>query len=142
MSVTQTQFIEQARKYLGVKYLNQGRTLSGTDCGGLLLMVGRELGLTDLEFLSYANSPDGETFERLLKDNCERVTPFRKPSLGDILACDFGEGIQHTAIVSVLEPRLTVIHARRDHGVVEQYLHGRYERGWVKTYRLSGVIDG
>ncbi len=149
MAVTAQQVIDEARKWLGVPYSNQGRTMSGTDCGGLLLMVGKALGLTELEHLGYSNAPDGETFERLLEENCIPAKPYNKPQIGNILAMDYGEGIQHTAFVTALEPRLTVIHAKRPmgdgrakgRGVIEHYLHGYDLRAWVKTYRIKGVID-
>lgn len=152
MTVTREQVIEQARRYLGVKYQNQGRDFNGVDCGGLLLVIGRELGLTELEHLGYSNSPDGETFERLLNENCDPVDDWLHPQLADVIACDYGKGLQHTALVTTLEPRLTVIHAKRAignapvgsrgmRGVIEQYLYGRDLRSWVKTYRIRGVDE-
>lgn len=129
--------MDEARKWLGVRYANQGRDkITGVDCGGLLLVVGQALGLTELEHLGYANSPDGETFERLLDEQCERTDKLQP---GIILACDYGEGIQHTAIVTRTEPRLTVIHAKRNKGVIEQYLHGYDQRAWVRNYAIRGV---
>jgi hypothetical protein len=72
-------------------------TENGLDCGGLLLVIGKELGLTELEHLGYSNSPDGETFERLLNENCDPVKNWREPQLADIIACDYNKGIQHCA---------------------------------------------
>lgn len=153
MSVTPQQLIDEARKWLSVPYRNQGRDRSGVDCGGLLLVVGRALELTEMEHLGYSNSPDGETFERLLNENCDPVGDWRNPRRGDILAHDYNEGIQHCSIVTAVEPRLTVIHAKRPigkareataagmRGVIEQYLHGRDLRAWVKTYRIRGLTD-
>jgi cell wall-associated NlpC family hydrolase len=139
MSVTRQQLIATARTYLGLPYRTQGRDRLGVDCGGLFLVIGRELGLTELEWLGYANSPDGATFERLLNENCDPVMPFDQPQVGDILAADYGEGVQHTMMATELLPRLKVIHAKRQHGVIEQYIHGRDLRGWSKTYRIRGV---
>lgn len=153
MSVTPRQLIDQARSYLGTPYRNQGRDRMGLDCGGLLLVVGRDLGLTELEHLGYSNSPDGETFERLLEENTDRLERKEDARPGDILAMDYGDGIQHTAIVTETEPRLKVIHAKRpigraragttgaagSRGVIEQYLHGYDMRGWVRSYRIRGL---
>lgn len=137
-TISAEEFINTARSYVGTPYASQGRSRNGTDCGGLLLMVGRELHLTDLEVLGYSQNPDGKTFDSLLnmvlvkRKNRNNVQP------GDIIACDYGEGIQHTAIVvrRDSETRILVIHAKRKGGVCEQYLHGVDYRGWVGTYRL------
>ena len=150
MSVTPEQLINEARKWLGVNYASQGRTREiGLDCGGLLLVVGRALGLTELEELGYSNSPDGERFEQLLDENCDRVEPKEDLRIGDIIAVDYGKGIQHTAFVTRLNP-FSVIHAKRPlgsaqkqkgRGVIEHRLLKTNEdrRGWVRTYRIRGV---
>lgn len=150
MSVTPEQLIAEARGWLGVPYASQGRNRSiGVDCGGFLLVIGRALGLTELEELGYANSPNGERFEQLLEENCERVEPKENARPGNIIAVDYGEGIQHTAIVTKLDS-FTVIHAKRPRGaagrqrgrgVIEHRLLPNMDdfRGWVRTYRIPGV---
>lgn len=147
MSVTTSQIIESARSFLGVRYQHQGRSREdGLDCGGLLLVVGRELGITELEFLGYSTAPDGETFERLLNEQLDEIIPKENLQIADIIACDYGDGIQHTAFVTRIEP-LTVIHAKRPRGqfhrrgVIETRMFGTEdERAWVKTFRVRGVI--
>lgn len=152
MAVTPEQLIAEARTWLGTPYSSQGRTReNGLDCGGLLIVVGRALGLTELEELGYSNSPNGERFEQLLDENCIRIEPKEAAKVGDILAIDYGEGVQHTAFVTRLDP-LTVIHAKRPHGasqrqkgrgVIEHRLMPSMAdlKGWVRTYRLPGVND-
>lgn len=138
--------IEEARKWRGTPYKNQGRDVSGIDCGGLVLVVARALGLTNLEYLGYSNSPDGETFERLLAENAEEIEKYSL-QIGDIVACDYGKGVQHIAFATEIVPRLKVIHAKRprngfgskDRGVIETYLHGNDLRYWVKSFRLKAV---
>lgn len=147
MQINGQKIVEAARQYLGVRYQNQGRSKEdGLDCGGLILVVARDLGLSELEFLGYSNQPDGETFEKLLDANCfeieqENIQP------GDIVACNYGKGIQHIAFITEIQPRLKVIHAKRprngfgsnDRGVIETYLHGNDLRSWVASYRIKGV---
>ena len=136
---TAADFVAAAEEYLGVRYYPQARSKDGMDCGGLLLACGRDLGYTDLEVLGYATAPDGQSFEALL-GSCLTEVDRDAATIGDIVACDYGDGIQHTAIVVATEPKLTVIHAKRPRGVVRQYLYGRDLRGWTKTYRLRHLV--
>ncbi len=135
-TITVEDFVRSARTYLGTPYLTQGRTRRGMDCGGLLLAVGRDLDYSDLQVLGYSNSPDGETYEKLLAMTLNKLPEKFAVVPGDIIAVDYGEGTQHTAIVTELEPKIKVIHAKRAHGVIEQFLHGVDQRGWCASYRL------
>lgn len=141
-SMTANDIINHARSLIGIKYRPQGRDRMGTDCGGLLLMIGQALELTDLIVLGYSQSPDGETFERLLDLVLVRVADKYDVRPADIIACDYGEGIQHTAlVVRKDEPdKVMVIHAKRSHGVSEQYLHGYDKRAWKATYRFRHLL--
>lgn len=139
MSITAEKVIEEARKYLGYPYRTQGRDRYGVDCGGMLVLVCTALGITDSDLTGYSNSPDGKTFEVLLQRDLEEVAPKEKLELASIIGMDYGDGLQHVAIVTALEPRLTVIHAKRGKGVVEQYLHGYDLRAWTKTFRIKGI---
>lgn len=138
--VTAEEFVLAAREYLGVRYHPQARDKHGMDCGGLLLACGNDLDYTDLQVLGYSNSPDGESFERLLAESLTEISK-EATDVGDVVACDFGKGIQHTAIVTALEyDQVKVIHATRRHNVCEQYLYGPYLKCWVKTYRLKHLV--
>lgn len=133
---------------MNTPYKNQGRDAFGLDCGGLCLVVARELDITDLEFLGYANSPDGATFERLLDEHLDRIEPKESARCADILAFDYGDGIQHTAFVTMTDPYLKIIHAKRprngfgskDRGVIETRLFGTADyAAWARTYRIKGI---
>lgn len=140
--ITADDFIRTARSKVGMKYENQGRGKnSGLDCGWLLISVGHDLGVTDIEVTGYSDCPDGETFEELLDMVLSRVEDKDDVQPGDILACDYGEGIQHVAIVveRQSENQILVIHATRKSGVAEQFLTGRHRRAWVRTYRLKNL---
>lgn len=143
-AATAEDFIEAARGYRGVPYHPQGRDMDSMDCGGLILAAGRDIAYTDLEVLGYSNRPNGKTYEWLL-DNALTEVSKDETRPGDVIADDFGDGIQHIGIVTAMEPRLTVIHAtRKENGkgcVTEQYLYGKYMRFWVKTYRLRHLCD-
>jgi cell wall-associated NlpC family hydrolase len=135
---TVDEFIAAAREYRGVRFLSQGRDKHGMDCGGLVLALWVDLGYADLTVEGYSNRPDGGKYEWLL-DSCMAEIPKEETRAGDVVACDFGDGIQHIAIVTSTDPKIEVIHASRNGAsgqVVEQYLYGKYKKFWVKTYRL------
>lgn len=153
--ITGEEVVRAARKYLDLPYRTQGREtegeFAGLDCGGLILCVGYDLGITSLQVIGYSNAPDGETFERHLRDECDEVIPKQSVRLGDILAFDYGKGVQHTAFVSQVEPYLRVIHAKQPkngigakqkRGVIDTRLMPGTEdfNNWVYTFRIKGII--
>ena len=145
--VKASEIIRVAREWLGTPYQHQGRDRYGLDCFGLGLVVGWKLGITALEQLGYSSFPDGVMAERLLRQECtEKPKEDTRP--GDIIAVDYGSGVQHIAFVTSLDP-LSVIHAKRPksgiqkgRGVVEHRLIKTNEdyRGWRFTFQLPGVI--
>lgn len=148
---TREQIIKRARSYIGTRYALQGCSRPvGLDCGQFPLLVGRDLGITSLEFLGYADSPDGRTYERLLDENLIRLPEIegaQKPNLwnarpADILAFDFGDGTQHISIISNWDGRrFTVIHAVRNFGVVESALPFQYVQALKQAYKVPNIID-
>jgi hypothetical protein len=67
--VESAEILAAARTWLGTPWRHQGR-LKGVamDCGGLILGVGRDLGLLDFDTRAYGRIPDG----RLLRAVCEQ----------------------------------------------------------------------
>ena len=148
MSVTREEVIETARMLLGVRYRHQGRVHvgesgalcgPGVDCAGMLLFVGTSLRLTDLVVLGYSPEPEGERFERLLDENADRLERSDHARPGDILAFDFGKGIQHVGIVTGRTSHWRCIHATRKRGVHESALEFEYARAKKTAYRIRGV---
>jgi cell wall-associated NlpC family hydrolase len=146
-NVTTSELIRAARRYVGLSYISQGRTRRGTDCAGLLLMMGRDLHMSDLEVFAYSNDPDGATFETLLGMAATKIgtkgTWKEDARVGDFMACDYGKGIQHVGLITRIDSlkRVKIIHAKRAWGVVEQYAHGYDLRGWTQTYRVENVVN-
>ena len=54
--------VAAARSWLGVPWRHQGRTRQGVDCAGLVVLVGRELGLADYDTTAYGRRPEGQGF--------------------------------------------------------------------------------
>jgi len=153
---TRLEIVAAAESLLGARYAHQGRSMEiGFDCAGTLIEVGHKTAVTAFEFLGYSSEPDGETFERLLDENLERLPEIYDARLADVLAFDFGKGIQHCAIVvSVIEHRFdwrrfTVVHALRPrasnrpdgYGVVRGPLMPVYSKALKVAYQIPGIID-
>ena len=131
---TRHDLLAEARKYVGAKFGHQGRQKNILDCGGLVLLAGRGVGVTSLEFLSYANFPAGGKFEELLSEhavNSDYSSKFPHAfdgsefQPGDLMAFDYGngEGVRHIAFVTKWDGRrFWVIDAQPDYGVTEHPL--------------------
>jgi cell wall-associated NlpC family hydrolase len=150
--VTRLDVVRSLEKILGQPYAHQGRlqevggriTGPGTDCCGTLLFAGHDLGVTSFEMLGYAADPDG-SFEQILESQLIRLPHFRDAQVGDVLAHDFGEGIQHCSVVVSVHPtrrdwqQFKVIHATRSNGVHRGVFELKYYKALVRAYHIPGV---
>jgi len=144
--ITRQQIIDTARSYIGVPYAQQGRSREiGLDCVGLLIKIAHDTGYSDFDFLAYGSNPDGETMERLLGEQLDRLEFIDQAQEGDVISMDFGGGEQHVGVLSKMSPKgikySYMIHALRDHGVVEGRPFGKYLRSIRGAYRLKGIVD-
>ncbi len=150
---TREQLIAETRKWLGVKFSHQGRNrATGIDCGGLMLVATRAIGILDLEFLGYAKYPTEGKFEELLAENSdllfESVFPFNftgdEMLPGDMISFDYdnNEGTRHLALVTGWDGRrYKVIEAQPGRGVCEHALAPPFVKTkmMVKGWRLRGL---
>ena len=148
--------VREARKWIGTRFSHQGRSRqTGLDCGGLILVAGRALGLTELEYLGYASFPSNGKFEELLAAHAvetdavfEFPFSFRGGELrpGDLLSFDYGtgEGVRHVALVTKWDDRsFWVVEAHDKYGVCEHPLRFPFvKRGTVlKKYEVRDLAD-
>lgn len=130
-----SRIVEQAREWLGVPYLHQGRNRFGADCVGFPLGVYAELGVNLPDWRAYGTEADpDELLRRLTSALGEPVAlaPVRYGDLavGDIIVFHFPRSAapRHLAIVS---DRATggfnFIEANGNEGcVIERRLDERY----------------
>ena len=155
-SVSRAEFIRAARRHRGVKFAHQGRNPKfGIDCGGLVLMVARELGLSELEELGYASFPMNGRFDELLRDHADDLgfesryphrfdgTEFRS---GDLLSFDYenGEGTRHLAIVTRWDADSRcywILDAQPDYGISEKPLRHPFSRATLHAWSVRGLAD-
>lgn len=134
MSVTRERFVAEARRWIGVPWVHQGRSRRGVDCIGLLLVVCRSLGLSDYEVTGYGTAPNAD----FMRTECDRLmTRVAAPEIGDVLVMRFSREPQH---VLIRADARRVIHAWSVPGrVVEVTMPDAWERRIVGAYRVPGV---
>lgn len=135
------QVVRAAREWLDVPYHHQGRVRSGVDCVGLVVVVGRALGVfaDNFDYTRYGRSPTG-ALEQILD---QHLQPLPGPVPGAVVSIRWWKSAHHLGVVGEHAGRLTLIHshhaARR---VVEHTLDGRWQARVVSSYAYPGVDHG
>ncbi len=111
--------IAAARSLVGTPYRHSGRDVaSGIDCGGLVLLTLRRAGCVEqLDWRPFPYPGVGEVRDVLSAHGSE--VPLNDVSAGDICLFEGSRDRPHLGIITGAEP-LTMVHATRDRGVVEE----------------------
>lgn len=138
---TRADVVAAARKYLGARWQHQARGDDALDCVGLLVRVGRDLGIQNVPRVAdYRMHPDAV---RILQDAARYMTKIsvRDFAAGDALVLRFGSAPQHFGIVGdYSEGGFSLIHAYRGADkVVEHRLDDIWRRRIVAAYSLPGI---
>jgi hypothetical protein len=139
---TRAAFVEEARKYLGVRWQHQGRSILGVDCVGLLVMPAIALGVLTAEqdVRDYGRQQDGQELTRLLHQHCHRLTNWKEAREGDILAIKYDLMPQHVAIVTrAYRPQwgFHVIHAFGNAEMPGTVVEHRLDKAWLTSHRAK-----
>lgn len=125
--------VSEARKYLGVRFQHQGRTQHGIDCVGLVVVVGKTLGLLNADRVGYSRRPFNDELPKFM---LEEFVSVDEALPGDILTFDFGPGVSHAGIVTPSG----LIHAYASkRKVVEHRLDDDWRRKVWRAFRYPGV---
>ncbi len=119
-----------ARQYLGVKFHHQGRQPWALDCGGLLILAAKDLGVELEDVAGYSRMPDGVTLKATMEKQLSHAN--RKPQPNDILLMAFRHNPQHIAIVTDLNGGLGIIHAYEGVKCVTEHI---LDDVWLKRIR-------
>ena len=97
--IERSRIVDEARRWVGVPYLHQGRNRFGVDCVGLILVVAWALGRSEYDVKGYGRTPHAG----FLKAEADRLmepiaVDARQP--GDVLLMRFRREPQHLAFVS------------------------------------------
>ena len=129
-------FVAAARSYVGVPWRHLGRSRTGLDCIGLVLLAAREVSVDLPDPAPYAREPQGT---RLLEGILAHATRVAEASPGDVLLFRLGLYGGHVGIASV-HPAWGVpacLHAyapRRQ--VVEQPMDDELRAALLGVFRL------
>jgi cell wall-associated NlpC family hydrolase len=132
--------VREARTWLDVPFLHQGRSRRGVDCAGLVIKVAHALDLSTFDVTTYPRNPDSS-----LRAYCDQeMRPLRGLDFGagDVLLFRDNENKErHLAIVGDHPAGgFSMIHAySRNRRVVEARLDVIWLRFLAAAYRLPGV---
>lgn len=130
MSVTRAAIVAEARSWLGTPYQHQQRAKGvAVDCVGLIVGIGRAMGMVDGSFdvRGYSRQPDGVTLLKLADLHMTRCA-LEEMQPGDVVVTRFDVMPCHFAILGDYRyGGLSMIHA----------LCGRNGRGRVVEHRMD-----
>lgn len=138
--MTGPDLVAAARGWLGVPWRHLGRSRTGVDCIGLVLLAARDCGIILPDPAPYAREPQGQRLAAGVAEHADRVGVALP---GDVLVFRLGVFAGHVGIASLHpehgEPAL--IHAFARHGVAvcEQVMSEEFRRSLVGAFRLRAA---
>ncbi len=135
--MTPAAVVQAAQEWLRVPYHHQGRVRAGVDCVGLIVVVGKSLGLfaQDFDYGHYGRSATGE-LDAILDKHLVRIP---EPVPGCIVSIRWWKRAHHLAIYTGRD----LIHSHQSFGGVTQHrCDGRWLRRIVAAYDFPGVTRG
>ena len=138
LTIDRVEIVAMTRSWLGTPWTHQGRLKNvGVDCGGLIIGVGKELGLLDFDTSAYGRIPDGQKLRALCEQHLLNK-PVTDILPGDVLLMRFTRHPQHLAIVGDCGDPFSLIHAYADAGrCVEHGADPKWRRRIVATYSFK-----
>ena len=137
---TAADVVREARTWVGVPFLHQGRQQNGIDCWGVPVVVLRAFNALPEGFddNNYPRAPLCDQIEERLSQFCKRLT---EPVPGCLIALKFARTVTHVAILTDTD---TLIHALERHeAVVEHGFRGMWRtRYYGGAWALPGVAYG
>lgn len=151
---TRSQYVEEARKWIGTPYHHQGSIKQvGVDCVGLIIGVGIVTGLIDPEFrndpnndwLNYSAAPDGVTMKQICDEHFTRVE-MSDMKIADIVLVSIDTNPQHLGIIgNYRHGGYSIIHAYKRPNTVGSVIESRlmFARNFrfVQLYRIPQLTD-
>jgi len=147
---TRSDIYNEARRWVGTPYHHHGRAHSQScDCIGLLIGVGRVLGLTvppEMALPDYSSLPHDDLSERmaarfLVPSKIKTIDQALPGQIGLFSISQRGVG-QHFAIFALHKGRKTMIHAyMRGRTVIEAGISDHWRSRLISVYDYPGVAN-
>ena len=129
--------VAEARKWLGTRWVHQGRNEFGIDCAGLLVKVHEGLGLLVEDETNYRRTPTTTRFLEHIRNQTDHVSA---PEPGAIAVFRESTFPCHTGFFATRGGILTIIHSYiTAKKVVEESFSHDWPSRLVETRRLRGV---
>ena len=130
--------VAAARTWLGTPWRHQGRLRGvAVDCAGLVVGVGRELGLLAFDTRAYGRLPDGQRLRALCDAHLD-PKPVAGIAPGDVLLLRFTRHPQHLALAGDRGAPFSLIHAYAEAGAcVEHGADAKWLRRIVAAYSFK-----
>jgi cell wall-associated NlpC family hydrolase len=129
--------IAEARTWVGVPFLHQGRSRSGVDCAGFIVALMRGAGELPLDFCdvrNYSRRPNRELLT-LVSRHCART---HKETRGLLVLVRWPKDSEPSHVAFLTGP--TLIHCyQRQRAVVEHSYRGPWKRDTHSLWKLPGV---
>jgi cell wall-associated NlpC family hydrolase len=119
------QIVEEARRWLGVRWLHQGRSQQGVDCVGLPIMVFQATKGSTLDFTGYARQASDEAMLEICAAHMQPV-PLDLMAPGDVVVMRF-DNQRHMAMLGDYPGGLSLIHA---HARARRVVEHRMDEAW------------
>jgi cell wall-associated NlpC family hydrolase len=132
-TVTPDRIVAAARTWLGVPWRHQGRTRAGIDCVGLVVMVAKQLGLSDYDSTAYSRRPQGQGFVEHFRAHLD-VIPIPNARIGDILV--FADHA-YPCHCGVLTERLKTPHLLHAHALRRKVIEEPYAGEWPLKVKFA-----
>lgn len=131
--------ITAARQLVGTPFVHQGRTPDGIDCVGLIIAVGRVIGVgLYWPEMPYREFPPEDYVRLVLQRHLDPMGGAPQP--GDIALCRWRRTANHLAIVADGDEPYSLIHAYHvEQRVVEHRADGYWQDRVVEIYSYRGV---
>lgn len=129
--------IAEARKWIGTRWVHQGRNEFGIDCAGLLVKVHEGLSLPVIDETNYRRTPTATRFLEHIRSQTDLVAV---PEPGAIAVFRELSFPCHTGFFAIQNGVLTIIHS---YIVAKKVVEEPFAHDWpgalVETRRLRGV---